>query len=283
MKKLIVPSIQKYEVVSDFFTEFIEVNRAKNSFFSFRYFSNRIGWPSSYLSDLSKNRKKLSLKRAEEFSNHFKLSTLESERLIWLALASKVNKNLKNYANKKIKQTPLNILKPQKNVDSILKYHIACEVFTILMYSRKKLCAREIHEKYAVTGFSIEEIESSLRYIESLKILKWDENGCLIKSEGDLKGFDNFNKLDNEPFVGIEFHKKTVENFLEFINNPKLPSAYNSGFVEIKKDQFIPIAMKIIELRNWLLEISEQNQCELNSNEPRRLMQFNLDFFSLLK
>lgn len=283
MKKLIVPSPQRFECASDYFEVFINENKAKNSFFSFRYFATRIGWPNSYLSDLAKKRKKLSLQRATEFADHFKLSTLDRERLLWFSLLEKRNKMSKAFVGPKLDLSAKHVMRlSPKNLD-IVQHHVMLEVFNLLRFTRKKMTAKEIKEHFQISGFLEDEINQALNSIEKRKLFSWDTDGNLAKTNGEVPGFDNHDKTDGKPYLGIELHQKYAENFLDFINNPKSPSTYNSGFVEVKKEQFMPIALRIIELRNFIMEISEENQRDLNPTEPRRMMQMNLDFFSIKK
>ena len=283
MKKLIVPSPQRYECASDYFEVFVTENKAKNSFFSFRYFATLIGWPKSYLSDVTKKRKKLSLQRATEFAEYFKMSGLDKERLIWFSLLEKRSDVSKEFVGTKLDLSAKHVIRPAlKNLD-IVQHHTMIEVFNLLRFTRKKMTAKEIKENFQIGGFSENDLMQALSTIEKEKLLSWDADGHLSKINGEIPGFDNYNKTDGKPYLGIELHQKYAENFLDFINSPKSPSTYNSSLVEIKKDQFMPIALKIIELRNFILEISEENQRDLKPTEPRRMMQINLDFFSIKK
>lgn len=283
MKKLIVPSPQKFTCAADYFKTFIKENKTANAFFSFRYFASRIGWPSSYLSDLAKNRKKLSQQRAREFARHFKMDKLELERLIWFSLLEKSDEGVRAIVDQKLTLSPRKVLRPTEKVPDLIQHHVVSEVLCILKFARKKLTATEITRQFAIPGFSLSEIEEALRYIEREKFLSWDKQGNLQSVHRDNPGFDNHNETDHKPYVGIGLHQKYAENFLEFISNPKTPSTYNSGLVELKKDQFMPVALRMIELRNWILELSAENQKDLNPSEPRRLLQMNLDFFSIKK
>ena len=283
MKKLIVPSPQKFACATDYFKAFIKENKAANAFFSFRYFAGRIGWPSSYLSDLAKNRKKLSQQRAREFAQHFKMDKLELERLIWFSLMEKPDESIRAIVDQKLTLSPKKVLRPTQEVPDLIQHHVVSEVLCILKFARKKLTATEITEQFAIPGFSLSEIEDALKYIEREKFLSWDKHGSLQTVHRDNPGFDNHDETDQKPYVGVELHQKYAENFLEFINNPKTPSTYNSGLVEIKKSQFMTVALRMIELRNWILELSAENQKDLNPSEPRRLLQINLDFFSVKK
>lgn len=283
MKKLYVPSIYKFDNISSFIKNFIEVNKVNNPNFSYRYFAKRIHWPSSYLSDLSKNRKKLSFKKAEELSEHLQLSSLEKERLIWLTLGEKKDLQSKLYVNAQVSKTTDQLLKTPINIQNIQQYHITVEILTILIFSRVKKSAQEILNEFQLPGFSIEEVDTAIQYIKKENLLTWNKKGQLLKINKRIEGFDNNNNKDSSPYQGIEIHTKYAKNFLGFISQPKTPSTYNSGLIEIKKDQFLPIALKILEVRNWLLELSDQNQKEVEAFEPRRLMQFNLDLFTILK
>jgi len=90
----VFPEIQKFSRSSDYFAEFLRLNKGH---ISHRSFAAEIGWPMSLIGDIIQGRKGLSIARALEFSRHFGLTGPEGERLVVFALADMNNQLIHDY------------------------------------------------------------------------------------------------------------------------------------------------------------------------------------------
>ena len=96
------PDINQYNSISLFLQEVYSLNKKANKNASFRYFALKLKWPVSYLNDIIKGRKKLTIKRALELGLFLKLDAVDLERLIYLSLKQFEDKTTNDYFSKKL-------------------------------------------------------------------------------------------------------------------------------------------------------------------------------------
>lgn len=270
----------------DYFKAFFEINKSNNPQFSHRSFAAKIKWPSSYLSDLIVGRKQLSVQRALQFSEHFKMNALNQERLLWFALANSKSAYEKDFFEKKLRRDPNSLIK-----DSLSNFEpeLANDMITVLRilhWTKRKLSAAEILETFELPTLTLERVSKALEKIEIEKYVNWNPEGVLEKGPSPtlFAGFDHSNTKGNSAYEGLELHKDYAHNFLAFIDKPQSPSTYHSQYVTVPRGQFMPLAIKILELRNWIVDFSTQYVEEAaNSETGSYLMQLDLNLFPITR
>jgi len=278
--KIIFPSIFKFNESATYFKEFIDQNK-KNEI-SGRHLSNLLNWPISYMIDMTKKRKPLSLLRAGEFAKFAKFDSLEHERIIWIALNETGDDATKCFFQNKLNINPDLVLTPKSN------YHFASEedyfyttlVCQFILFKQRKVKTEELLSEIKLPHLKKEQVEEALKIIEKDELIKWNETGSFFYPAVNLE-YDNHNVRDPSAYQGIKIHEYYAKNFIDFINQPRSPSAYISGFSLISKKQFMPIAMQLFHLKNLIMQMNNEN---LNSNTADlRLMQFDLNLFTLAR
>ncbi len=280
LKNIKTPPPHKFQNTKDFFKEFYAFNKTRNKFFSFRSFAEAIDWPTSYLSDLVSGRKKLTVAKAQEFSEFFKLNPVEKEHLLLFALPPSEDSQRK----KKMDPNPL----LHKHVSPIENVPDLCNLIMIvrlLNWKKVNLSAKDIQNKFAIS-LPLAEIQDALNRINELGIFEWNDHGKLEKShlERIPEFIDHADTKGDRRYEGLEWHQESIQNFLQFIKEPQSPSTYHSSMVAIPRDQFMAIGMKIIELRNWVEEISKQHmETSSHPDESSILMQLDLNLFPVAR
>lgn len=277
-RKMKIPSPLNFSDSQAYFKELYTVNKIHNSTFSYRSFAAKIKWPVSYLSDLVAGRKGLTISRAIEFSDFFKLNSVEREHLVLYAMPPD------SLREKRLKHDPNHLLHPNQQLDDLLLTCDILSLYRLLLWKRMKLTASQIHEEFLVF-FEPARLDQALEKIEELGIFKWDNEGRMLSADSDKlpKFIDHYEGREGKKYEGLEWHKAGAMNLISFIEQPKSPSAYNCSFVAIPRGQFMPIAMKILELRNWIEEVSRDHLA--TSNEPDKssqLMQLDLNLFPVI-
>ncbi|MFZ4403757.1 MAG: hypothetical protein ACOYOK_06610 [Pseudobdellovibrionaceae bacterium] len=283
-----VPHILKYDDVPQLFADFFELNKSKTRGFSHRYFAQKAKWPMSYLSDLIKGRKPLTLTRAVQFSQLVRLDSLQTERLIYLTLLKAKEIEIQKFAKKKISATIEGLYHKTCKVPYSMIENLEYEaVMTVLVWARKKIPAQEIKKRlFTFEDFSEEKINAVIKKLEEHKVISFDQ-------KGHLKDF-SFMVLDesrDDPTqsakafsTGVHIHKKYAENFIQFAKKDLAPSFYTSGFVEIPRKDFKRIAEKFYELRNWVLEFGQQTSLQKKESvEDTVVFQMTMNLFTLLE
>lgn len=274
-----------YSNIQEYLKEFYVINKIKNSDFNYRTFAKELSWPASYLHDVTVGRKKLSIQRALQFIDYFKMNNINKEHLLWLTLQqTKKEKHDAKEAYKK-KTDPNSLLYNKDVHDNLTLQNDVAFISFLYLWKRKRLSAEQILNEFAVPSLSIDRITKAAELISKKNIFLWDEKDQLLNPYIDLsREFDHSDTKGDQKYEGIELHKDAAINFLEFINKPQSPSTYHSRVIAIPKDQFMPIAMKIIELRNWIDEISNQHIIDSKAPEQTsRLMQLDLNLFPIQK
>jgi hypothetical protein len=278
IRKIKIPSPVKFTDSQQYFKELYTLNKVYNSAFSYRSFAAKIKWPVSYLSDLVAGRKPLTISRAIEFSEFFSLNSVEREHLVLFAMPSDSLKE------KKLRHDPNHLLHHNPQLDDLL---LTCDVLTLyrlLSWKKKNMTAAEINEEFLVF-FEPTRLDQALTKIEELKIFKWKDDGTLLSADSTKipQFIDHAEAKQDKKYEGLEWHKSAAMNLLSFIEQPKSPSAYNSSLVAIPRGQFMPVAMKMLELRNWIEDLSKEHLAA--SNEPDKsshLMQLDLNLFPVI-
>jgi len=175
---MIYPSVFEYQNTSDFFRDFLTLNREKTQNFSLNYFSMKLKWPRTYLDDLAKKRKPLSINKVSDFSNYFKLSALEREKLVSLYLKDKCDKSNVHL----IEAFQINIPKVKDTDLKTIRSKQISNIATLLIYKYvenkklKGLFAEKTSLEAFITilqpfGISPEETKRSFEYLNYKALL----------------------------------------------------------------------------------------------------------------
>jgi hypothetical protein len=275
-KQLIIPSTELFSNAKDFFTEIIKINKETN--FSLRNFARKLKWPVGYISDVIAERKAFTLLRALQFAEVFSLCAVQKERLTWFAMVENGNEEVKNFFLKKLTLKSEDLLKDTIIIKNAELYNTTAAVCTFLILKRRMMIAADILQELRLSYLTEEKVNKALAEIAENKYLTWNALGELKEVNVNFT-FDDYESRGDNATENIKLHKETTQNFLDYINNPSSPMTYHSGLLQIKKGQFMSVALQIIALRNWLLEISEENTINRNNEETYRLMQFDLNLF----
>lgn len=279
---ILTPSILEFSDSAHFFAEFVKINKNQSHPISGRQISRQLNWPASLIVDIIKKRKPLTPQRAGEFARFFELNSMEFERLISISLMETGDRQTSLFYQQKLVSDPSQILsRPVTSIEKSLYYYVDV-IVGLLMLENKPLTAAAIQKKMNHKNLSLEKIQKALAVISKNKILSWDsEHHCYRQMKN--YSFDNHNKKDPKPFEDIEIHRDYAKSFLEFIENPQLPSAYISGCVTVTKEQFMPIALQFFQIKNWLINLSLENRNGKDKDRELRLMQFDFNFFKITK
>lgn len=270
-----------------YFKDFFVNNKVNNSNFSYRLFAKLIGWPPSYLSDLVAGRKNLTVERALEFADFFKMNNINKEHMLWLALANAHKNKLDTFLLQKSEINPnKSLYHGESSMDETLCFDVVW-VLQILTWKKKKLNSEELSATFAMPGFTPERLQRALDKIEQENYLEWNDDGSLrgknIETHPPMV-FDHSDTKGDQRYQGIKLHSSSTTNFLKYIDNPHGPSTYHTRPVVIPKGQFLTVAMRMIDLRNWIDELSNQHLAQ--SADPAKdsyLMQLDLNLFPLNK
>lgn len=278
MKNIIIPPSECYSNASDFFAMFVKTNKEGNSNFSYRFVASKLKWPIGYIPDVIAGRKAFTLLRALQFADYYKLRSVDKERLTWFALVESDNEEVKSFFLKKLHLKPQDVLRAPIALKCPDLYNTTSALCAFLILKKRRMTSSQIIEQMRLPYLTEKKVLESLDEIEKNRYLVWDSAGELIENNANFT-FDNYCEVDGKPFVNIGLHREPTESFLKFIESPRGPVTYHSGIIQVRKDQFMSLALQIISLRNWLLEVSDENVRTATVEDTHRLMQFDLNLF----
>lgn len=249
--KVLTPSIAKFFTAKSYLEAFFDLNKEKSRGFSHRNFAAKIDWPISYLSDVFADRKKFTVIRAVQFAQFTGLNSLETERLIYLALCEDSDDAVQTFAKKRIINEAVHE-KRESSLDPEFFYNVDYEaIFATLVWAGKKLEPKEIKALlYTFPSLTEKRIKAGIDFLTEKEIIKFDSQGKVVSYENDIV-LDQ-HKLDSPTETGVHIHEQYAQSFLHFTRNAQVPCMYNGGYYEIPKAEFMTIARKFLELRNWL-------------------------------
>lgn len=287
-----IPNISDYIDCQSYFCDFYESSKKIDENISFRTLGKHLDWPHSYISDLIHGRKTLTISRALEFASFAKFSLVETERLIYMALRSSGDHDVKSFFGERLRfdlngdssttaekrragytdesESTIAELKNDLSASALLKFlgthkgPINIEAIGKLFFSFPELSIYE----------AIEE-----------KILKLEKNGNLrvIHLAPDFLHVEVI-----RPTIFFEITKETLPNMTYFLDNmcrimrsSKTFGNFNEGYVSIPKTDLRNVMEKISIFRNYLLEV-DKRACSNENSEEVVLFQYDLNIATLV-
>lgn len=280
--RVIIPPLRKHLSAQGFFAEFVNINKERHKGFSFRTIAAKLDWPISYMSDVIKGRKSFTVLRAIEFAKKFNLNSINTERLVHLALAEHSDTKVRDHFSANL-NVDVNKWKRSATPTPQIFEDIELEaVFNALKWARGRINAAEI--KDLLFTFNVDlSLEKILKIIEELI------QNEMIRAKRD-KTFEILKfEITHDEFAvgyadcGIAIHERYANNFIRFTKNKEIPCMYNSGFLELPTDQFNDIASRLLEVRNWLYDISAVTSKDSKTKlKDTFIYQFDINLVNIL-
>lgn len=250
------PNIHKIESVTDYFQAFYDLNKGDPKF-TYRGFAEVIDWPHSYLNDLLRGRKPLTLKRALEFSVMAKMTAPETERLITMSQVEACPEKYKSFlthqlsglANFNLKLDPVALSEELGPDEAVIDADTFADpvyvaLLTALHWCHGALPPREL----ARFLFSFPELqhpevlEQKLSFLEGKKLIARQGEHISVNSQ-----FVYFAGSSCEAMVPY------VENLKFILKSPQQRGSARSGFVNLPKDKLTEMNQRIAAVTNWIL------------------------------
>lgn len=152
-------------------------------------------------------------------------------------------------------------------------------VFSVLRWARKMLSPKEIKSILHTFKLSEEEIQLYINLLQEKKIFIAQPDGSINFLKKELI-FDDFETTADGQ---ININRKYAENFIRFSQAMQGPALYNSGLIEIPRSEFMNMAKKILDFRNWIIEVSRETvEAPKEKIDDTYLFQIDLNLFSVI-
>jgi hypothetical protein len=145
-----------------------------------------------------------------------------------------------------------------------------------------KTSPEHIHELMYMYDWSLAEIEESFADLTRRSYIKLIAPGEYEYTKDEIV-LDEPSIIDGKmAFRGLELHKQSALGFIEFCENPKGMSCYNTGTVVLSKKDFREVALKLVALRNWICERSDDRNPDYAHTSDSVIFQFDLNMIPLV-
>jgi predicted transcriptional regulator len=227
--------------------------------------------------DLSRGRRRLTISRALQFSSFARFNSLETERLIFLALSDSHSHDVSEFFSSKITLGPLQHKKSSQLDISFFETVEVGAILEVLKWARMKLPAQDICKLlYTFPQLTPQRVEQLIQMLVDKKVIQIAKDESVKMLRKDL-ALDEFEK-NSKDGCGVHIHKHYARSFINFCENMRSPSLFTSGFVEIPRAQFTETATKLLEIRNWLLQFSQETNGKSKSRLDETLVfQFDIN------
>lgn len=278
MSKILLPAPARFKNYREYFSDFIEKN-SKNKSFSQRSFAKKVGWPVSYLNDLVKGRKHLTVSRVLQFSKLFDLNSLHVEKLMgWMMQeALESHSSEKDFFETKVKPKQKAIVTGNLEEKGLEFNPEILSVFEVVQWKKGKVTPFQIQKLlYLYPKLSTEKIKNYLHLLERQKIIRKSKTG---EYELLMKSFfwDHFGKLS-----ALQIEQLYHENYVCWLKAPKGPARFSSGLIEVAEEDFPLVQEKLDQLRNQLLTLSRKTASHAGNDRPSDLLQFGISIFPII-
>lgn len=283
-----LPKIKNFLNYSDYFNNFYESNKKIDKKFSFRFIAKKLNWPLSYLPELITKKKKLTIQRALEFAKVFDLNSVDSERLIYLTLHDQLNPDLQHILDDKIYlNQSKKIFKSTVSTEEYQKLFLHLDVLVVhqyLMLHQGKLNKKNILNSMVLfPQINAERVDEIIQILLARDVLKQINKNEFKVLKSNL--FLNQDDLDQNQ--DAELKKQIYESevnysdvYKKFLEKPFGRGCYFSGFIQIPDDHIQVAIDKILDLREFLLKMSESAQA--STNDKKKVYQLAAHLFQLL-
>lgn len=278
MEKFKFPSPYKHETVCNFFSDFISLNQKSDSF-SHRHIADKLGWPTSYISDLVKGRKNLTCLRSIEFSSFANYSPLETERLLFIGIHTglPISKQNNIFSEKILGKITKNRIQNNDQLDLIYDPKTLF-VFEIIKWCKKYISPENISKLLKTFKIKTSDVELVLKKLDDRNVIEYEPQKKL-KIKQPILWADEC----GDSAMGIEVHKHFAESFIQFCDDPQGPALFNSVLLELPKEKFPELADQIIALRNWFQNLAiETFNSKINNTDDTFVFQLDLNLFPII-
>jgi uncharacterized protein (TIGR02147 family) len=268
MRKWKIPSPYNAKTAADYFLDMTELN-AESKSFSQRELAKHLGWPISYIPDLIKNRKPFTVARSLEFIRIFKISPIDAEHIIFLAVASQSKTDLSQLKDIQKLRKP-DSRKSLADV-SLFTFEVLF-IFEVLRWLRGHGNRKNLKLIVARQKLSDEVIDQTLDLLIAKDLVEETSKGLTAKATGIFSD----EPLDRSQ--EIRLHQEFADNVARFFLAPFQPGTGSTTFLQIHTNHIAEVKEKIVALRNWIQEVAEADE---KATDPRTVGLFQLDMYLL--
>lgn len=282
------PEIKKFSSVSSYFEEIYTLNKKLNkNKFSHRFFARKLNWPSSYLLDIIKKRKKITLLRSLQFIEAFKLSPSEAEYFINLGLAESEDVNVSHFFKDKIKNRDISdaLKTPFDQYLVFIKNMPAVYLRELIIWGQGQKPIEDLLKLQIAFPELLDDqfLNQTLDFLINKKLIKEKSPNIYVvdKDVKDLLALDDGSFFANNSHILADMHIHSLDSLIRLYKNDVFNKQKNnvitfSSYLDIADDRVQEVKQKLCELREILVSYTrEKKPSEANKT---KCFQFEMHF-----
>lgn len=281
-KKFIALSVQGFDSCRGYFDSFVKQNSALDPKYSLRFFSSRLDWPRSLISDVIAGRKNLSVERAVQFARSIGLSAVDTELLVCLALKESTNDETRSYFETVAKrQFDARVKTSGEKLEPLSD---PVEYLVVLAYLLFKGKVSDIEKMsadlYTWPDLTPAKINKILTELQQRKLVTRTITFVWTPLTNDLE-------RDVALASGVSLQKSTLmgfaENICRFSMAPQGPFFAHTGIFPLRAHLFDEYFKRSVALRNWLDAASRDADAPEGVSPKQNLFQVTNTCFPVVK
>jgi uncharacterized protein (TIGR02147 family) len=264
--------IFEYIDYRDYLKDFYEEKKGLHSFFSYRYFGNKVGMDPSYLLKVMLKTRHLAEKSIPKITAFCKLNANEAEYFLTMVLFIKAKTQRESRLHFE-KLLSIRYIKNKRLVE--WQYEYFCTWYHPVV--RSVLEYFDFKDDYALLGqqlspqISEKDARDSVRLLEKLKLIRRENDG-------------RYSLIDNAVTTGSEWHSLAITTFQEqtirlsqesIERHERALRDISTITMNINEENFEEIRHRITEFRRSVIAYVGE------STNPDRTYQLNMQFFPL--
>lgn len=283
-----LPPLKNYYSAKDYLAALYEINKSSKKAFSHRAFAKRVKWPASFLSDVIKGRRHLTIARALQFASAFKMTAAETEYLIQMCLSEFEDANVSQYFKTVLKNR--NLPKEQqisfKSYLSLFDNIRAMYLRELLLWGQGKVALKdllaaqlpfpELNEKAV--------LQDTLNFLLKRKMIEEVSPGVFVVLENATFALDDLEFTVNSPEALANHYIHQLEILTRLYRQYRGLGFSFSGYIDFDKERGPEIQKRLFELRDWLISLSqEKKSSDISRNTALQVELHCLPLFDLAK
>ncbi len=267
-----MPNIFDYFDYHKYLMDYYKEKKALQTFFSYRYMSQRLGIDPGYLVKVFQGKKNITLESVPKFVELFKLSKKEAKyfELLTLFCKSKTNEEMTTYFEQLLpytNKTPVKV--EEKNYEFYKKWYYSA-IREILGFYKFNGDYAELAEM-VYPPIKPSEAKKAVELLEGLELIRKDENQEYILTARFLTTGEEWQSIAIR-----NYHDEVLQLAREALDKiPKDERDFSTLTVSLSKEGFDKIRQGLKQFRSQVFDTVEKDQ------NVDKVYQLNLQFFPI--
>jgi uncharacterized protein (TIGR02147 family) len=269
-----IPQVNECRTAREFVERLLEINRESKAF-SHRFLAKKLKFPTAYLSDVVKGRRRLNLARAVQMTQSLKMDPLDTDYLITLVLKDSSTGTARTYFEERTRKRFFKSDQMSTNDPEGRFSRIETLAINSLAPGLPARTAVDDLKRKLVTfpDLTRDEIAWTLAALVRYECLVVDDSGHYQFKKGVFIQSDNVNP-NSDPV-----HRQYANNFIRYYELRYGPATMNSAFIRLPYHSFEKVRERIMQFRDWLFELNHPPGSK--DEQLHMVFQFDLNMFPI--